>query len=88
MTSLTGIAYIVDYDDDPRNIEGNASTSTGMVRRCSVGVNANLLQKESPSSFVPQITYNLRTCAISFIQIKSCFKILCNAAVVPLPYDR
>ncbi|CAG9535343.1 unnamed protein product [Cercopithifilaria johnstoni] len=42
-----------NYDDDPRNIEGD--TNTKMVRQCTVGVSANLLQKESSAVSVSEV---------------------------------
>ncbi|KAL3994963.1 hypothetical protein ACH3XW_23860 [Acanthocheilonema viteae] len=36
-----------NYDDDPRNVKEEINTSAGIVRQCTVGVNANLLQRDS-----------------------------------------
>ncbi len=49
--SLIDIIDVVDYDEDSRNIEGDTSVGTRVVRQCTVGVNVNLLSEESSGFF-------------------------------------
>ncbi|EJD76459.1 hypothetical protein LOAG_16588 [Loa loa] len=58
-----------NYDEDSRNIEGDTNTGARVVRHCTVGVNANLLQEES-SAFKASEMQNMETVKIQSDEVQ------------------